>query len=56
MTLLIDTGMVAPQDRPEFWARCSWDVYHPLEIHTEASERFEHFPARQASYLGEQAA
>lgn len=40
MTLLIDTGMVAPQDRPEFWARCSWDVYHPLEIRTDPSQPF----------------
>jgi AraC-like DNA-binding protein len=40
MTLLIDTGVVAPRDRVEFWAQSSYDVYHPLHIHSDESERF----------------
>jgi hypothetical protein len=41
MTLLIDTGVVSPQDRVEFWANSSYDVYHPLQIRTGDSVRFQ---------------
>lgn len=40
MTLLIDTGVVPAEDRVDFWASSSCDVYHPLHIRTDASERF----------------
>ena len=40
MTLLIDTGIVPAENRVEFWATSSCDVYHPLHIRTDASERF----------------
>lgn len=40
MTLLIDTGRVAPPDRAEFWAEASCQVYHPLQISTDRRERF----------------
>jgi AraC-like DNA-binding protein len=40
MTLLIDTGVVAPPDRVEFWAQSSYEVYHPLQIQSDESERF----------------
>jgi len=41
MTLLIDTGVVPARDRADFWATSSYDVYHPLQIRTDASERFQ---------------
>jgi len=40
MGLLIDTSVVAPDERAEFWARSSSVAYHPLQIRTDASERF----------------
>jgi AraC-like DNA-binding protein len=40
MTLLIDTAVVPARDRVDFWANSSHDVYHPLQIRTDASERF----------------
>lgn len=40
MDLLIDTGVVAPSDRADFWAQSSGDVYHPLQIRTDRSDRF----------------
>jgi AraC-like DNA-binding protein len=40
MTLLIDTEVVPPPDRVEFWASSSCDVYHPLHIRADASQRF----------------
>jgi AraC-like DNA-binding protein len=40
MTLLIDTGVVPAENRVEFWATSSCDVYHPLHIRTDACERF----------------
>ncbi len=40
MTLLIDTGVVPAPHRVEFWAKSSRDVYHPLRIRAEATERF----------------
>ncbi|HEX4010512.1 MAG TPA: helix-turn-helix domain-containing protein [Solirubrobacteraceae bacterium] len=41
MTLLIDTGAVPAQNRVEFWANSSCDVYHPLHIRTDARDRFQ---------------
>lgn len=41
MTLLIDTGVVPAQDRVDFWASSSCDVYHPLHIKAESQERFQ---------------
>jgi AraC-like DNA-binding protein len=41
MSLLIDTAVVEPRDRVEFWANSSYDVYHPLQIRTDAAERFQ---------------
>jgi AraC-like DNA-binding protein len=43
MTLLIDTGLVAPAERADFWASASSEVYHPLQIRTD---RGAHFSAR----------
>jgi AraC-like DNA-binding protein len=40
MTLLIDTGVVPAPHRVEFWAKSSHDVYHPLRIRAEPTERF----------------
>jgi AraC-like DNA-binding protein len=40
MTLLIDTNAVPAPHRVEFWAKSSWDAYHPLHIGTDATERF----------------
>jgi AraC-like DNA-binding protein len=40
MTLLIDTGVVPAPHRVEFWAKSSYDVYHPLRIQTDETERF----------------
>jgi len=40
MALLIDTGVVPARQRAEFWSEASCDVYHPLEIRTDAGERF----------------
>ena len=36
--MLIDTAVVEPRDRAEFWAQASGDAYHPCRI--EADERF----------------
>jgi AraC-like DNA-binding protein len=40
MSLLIDTRVVPADERVEFWASSSRDVYHPLHIRTDATERF----------------
>jgi AraC-like DNA-binding protein len=40
MSVLIDTNAVPAQHRVEFWARSSWDAYHPLHIGTDANDRF----------------
>jgi AraC-like DNA-binding protein len=40
MTLLIDTGVVEPPHRVEFWAQSSHDVYHPLKIEADETDRF----------------
>lgn len=38
MTMLIDTAVVEPEARTEFWAEASSEAYHPCQI--EADERF----------------
>jgi AraC-like DNA-binding protein len=40
MTLLIDTNAVPAPHRVEFWAKSSWDAYHPLHIGTDGTDRF----------------
>ncbi len=40
MTLLIDTNAVPAPHRAEFWAKSSCDVYHPLQIGTDGTDRF----------------
>lgn len=40
MTLLIDTGVVPAPHRVEFWAKSSHDVYHPLGIQADRTDRF----------------
>jgi AraC-like DNA-binding protein len=40
MTLLIDTAAVPAPQRVEFWSHASCDVYHPVQIRTDANERF----------------
>jgi AraC-like DNA-binding protein len=40
MTLLIDTAVVSAPQRVEFWSHAARDVYHPLQIRTDASDRF----------------
>jgi AraC-like DNA-binding protein len=40
MTVLIDTNAVPAAHRVEFWAKSSWDAYHPLHIGTDGTDRF----------------
>jgi AraC-like DNA-binding protein len=40
MTLLIDTAAVPALERVDFWLEESCDAYHPLQIRTDAKERF----------------
>ena len=40
MSLVIDTSVVPARERVEFWSHASCNAYHPLQIHTEASDRF----------------
>ena len=40
MTLLIDTAVVPPPQRVDFWSQSSRDLYHPVQIRAEAGERF----------------
>jgi AraC-like DNA-binding protein len=40
MTLLIDTAVVPAPQRVEFWSQASFDIYHPVQIRTDAQERF----------------
>ncbi|MGH2916714.1 MAG: helix-turn-helix domain-containing protein [Solirubrobacteraceae bacterium] len=40
MTLLIDTGVVPANERVDFWASSSGDVYHPLSIRTDQRDQF----------------
>jgi len=40
MTLLIDTAVVSAADRVDFWSEASREIYHPVQIRTDARERF----------------
>ena len=40
MTLLIDTAVVPASSRVDFWSEESRNVYHPLDIRTDAKDRF----------------
>ena len=40
MSLVIDTAVVPAPERVDFWSVESCDAYHPLEIRTDARERF----------------
>lgn len=40
MTLLIDTAAVPAPERVDFWSEESHEAYHPLQIRTDAKERF----------------
>ena len=40
MTLLIDTAVVPPGERVDFWSEESCGAYHPLQIRTDAKDRF----------------
>ena len=40
MSLVIDTAVVPAPERVDFWSEASCDAYHPLEIRTDARERF----------------
>ncbi len=40
MPLLIDTSVVPASSRAEYWQSSSCDTYHPLQIATDASNRF----------------
>ena len=40
MTLLIDTAVVPAPQRADFWSEESYEAYHPLDIRTDAKERF----------------
>ena len=40
MTLLIDTAVVPAGDRVDFWSDASREIYHPVQIRTDARDRF----------------
>ena len=40
MPLLIDTNAVPAPSRAEYWEHSSSETYHPLQIRTDASNRF----------------
>jgi len=40
VTLLIDTGVVPPRDRLDFWSESSRDAYHPVQIRSPEPDRF----------------
>ena len=40
VSLLIDTAVVPARERVEFWSDASCNVYHPLQIRTQAKEGF----------------
>lgn len=41
MPLLIDTRRVAARERAAFWSDATRDVYNPLRVHADGSERFQ---------------
>lgn len=40
MTLLIDTAVVSPAERLDFWSEASRDAYHPVQIRSPEPDRF----------------
>lgn len=40
MTLLIDTAVVAAAERVDYWSQASGEIYHPVQIASDAGERF----------------
>ena len=40
MTLLIDTAVVPPRERLEFWSETSRDAYHPVQVRSPEPDRF----------------
>jgi AraC-like DNA-binding protein len=40
VTLLIDTAVVSPADRLDFWSESSRDAYHPVQIRSPEPDRF----------------
>jgi AraC-like DNA-binding protein len=40
VTLLIDTALVPPRERLEFWSASSRDAYHPVQIRSPEPDRF----------------
>ena len=40
MTLLIDTAVVPPRERLQFWSESSRDAYHPVQIRSPDPDRF----------------
>ena len=40
MTLLIDTAVVPPRERLDFWSESSRDAYHPVQIRSPEPDRF----------------
>src|SRR5215469_13641404 len=40
MTLLIDTAVVTPRERLDYWREESCDAYHPLQIENASREGF----------------
>jgi AraC-like DNA-binding protein len=40
VTLLIDTAVVPPRERLDFWSESSRDAYHPVQIRSPEPERF----------------
>ncbi|HEY1777187.1 MAG TPA: helix-turn-helix domain-containing protein [Solirubrobacteraceae bacterium] len=40
MALLIDTAVVAASERVDYWSNAARDVYHPVQIATDAGDRF----------------
>jgi AraC-like DNA-binding protein len=40
VTLLIDTAVVSPPDRLEFWSEASRDAYHPVQVRSPEPDQF----------------
>jgi AraC-like DNA-binding protein len=40
MALLIDTAVVAASERVDYWSQASRDIYHPVQIASDAGDRF----------------
>jgi AraC-like DNA-binding protein len=40
VTLLIDTAVVSPRERLDFWSESSRDAYHPVQVRSPEPDRF----------------